>query len=131
MPTIEELFKSDQYKSLRVEQPNKDNSFGAQLKNFVLQDRLSGGPRTLLLKSLPKIYGADLYRLNKQLSNTSEHGMAAGESYYNESTTPKPIKGFSAIVTAAMGGTANRPSDTIFALKDAPGAVDASAISGE
>jgi hypothetical protein len=131
MPTIEELFKSDQYKSLRIESPNKDNSFGTQLKNFVLQDRLAGGPRTLLLKSLPKIYGADLYRLNKQLSNSSEHGMAAGESYYNESTTPKPIKGFAAIVTAAMGGSANRPSDTIFAKADAPGAIDAIAIGGE
>lgn len=131
MPTIEELFKSDQYKSLRVEQPNKDKSFGTQLKNFVLQDRLSGGPRTLLLKSLPKIYGTDLYRLNKQLSNTSEHGMAAGDAYYNESTEPKPIKGFSAILTAAMGGTANRPSDTIFADKDKPGAIDAMALSGE
>lgn len=129
MPTIEELFKSDQYKSLRVEQPNKDNSFGTQLKNFVLQDRLSGGPRTLLLKSLPKIYGADLYRLNKQLSNTSEHGMAVGESYYNESTEPKPLKGFS--IVAALGGSANRPSDTIFAAKDKPGAVDRISIAGE
>ena len=55
MPTIEELFKSDQYKSLRVEQPNKDKSFGTQIKNIVLQDRLTGGPRTLLLKNIPLI----------------------------------------------------------------------------
>lgn len=131
MPTIEELFKSDQYKSLRVEQPNKDNSFGTQLKNFVLQDRLSGGPRTLLLKSLPKIYGSDLYRLNKGLSNSTEHGMAAGSAYYNESTTPQPIKGFANILNAAMGGSANRPSDTIFEYKDLPGAADKLALSGE
>ena len=123
MPTIEELFKSDQYKSLRVESPNKDKSFGTQLKNFVLQDRLTGGPRTLLLKSLPIIYGAELYRLEKQLSNPFERGLAVQGAYYNDpSKTPTAPKGFN--LAAAMGGTANRPSDTIFENPDAKGAIN-------
>ena len=122
MPTIEELFKSDQYKSLRVEQPNKDKSFGTQLKNFVLQDRLTGGPRTLLLKKMPVIYGAEVYRLETQKSNPLERTMAVGGAYYNPSTTPRKLKGFN--LAAAMGGTANRPSDTIFEFPDLPGAID-------
>jgi len=129
MPTIEELFKSDQYKGLRVEQPNKDKSFGTQLKNFVLQDRLTGGPRTLLLKKLPIIYGSELYRLEKQLSNPFERGLAVQSVYYNESTTPKPLKGFN--LAAAMGGTANRPSDTIFEDPNTKGAIDKTGLRQE
>lgn len=130
MPTIEELFKSDQYKSLRVESPNKDKSFGAQLKNFVLQDRLTGGPRTLLLKRLPIIYGAELYRLEKQLSNPFERGLAVQGAYYNDpSQTSIAPKGFN--LAAAMGGTANRPSDTIFAKADAKGAINATGLRQE
>jgi hypothetical protein len=129
MPTIEELFKSDQYKSLRVESPNKDKSFGTQLKNFVLQDRLTGGPRTLLLKKLPIIYGAELYRLEKKLSNPIERGLAVQGAYYNESTTPKPLKGFN--LAAAMGGTANRPSDTIFEDPNTKGAIDKTGLRQE
>jgi hypothetical protein len=129
MPTIEELFKSDQYKSLRVESPNKDKSFGAQLKNFVLQDRLTGGPRTLLLKSIPLIYGAAAYTLERKLSNPFERGLAVRGAYYNESTTPAPLKGFS--LGAAMGGTANRPSDTIFKSNVAPGAVNIRGLGDE
>ena len=129
MPTIEELFKSDQYKSLRVEQPNKDKSFGTQLKNIVLQDRLTGGPRTLLLKNIPLIYGAAAYTLERKLSNPFERGLAVRGAYYNESTTPAPLKGFS--LGAAMGGTANRPSDTIFKNPDAPGAVNIRGLGDE
>ena len=129
MPTIEELFKSDQYKSLRVESPNKDKSFGAQLKNFVLQDRLTGGPRTLLLKNIPSIYGAAAYTLERKLSNPFERGLAVRGAYYNDSTTPAPLKGFS--LGAAMGGTANRPSDTIFKSNVAPGAVNIRGLGDE
>ena len=129
MPTIEELFKSDQYKSLRVESPNKDKSFGTQLKNFVLQDRLTGGPRTLLLKKLPIIYGSEVYRLEKQLSNPFERSLAVQSAYYNESTTPKPLKGFN--LAAAMGGTANRPSDTIFEDPNTKGAIDKTGLRQE
>lgn len=129
MPTIEELFKSDQYKSLRVEQPNKDKSFGAQLKNFVLQDRLTGGPRTLLLKNIPLIYGAAAYTLERKLSNPFERGLAVRGAYYNELTTPATLKGFS--LGAAMGGTANRPSDTIFKSNVAPGAVNIRGLGDE
>jgi len=129
MPTIEELFKSDQYKSLRVEQPNKDKSFGTQLKNIVLQDRLTGGPRTLLLKNIPLIYGADSYTIERKLSNPFERGLAVRGAYYNESTTPAPLKGFS--LGAAMGGTANRPSDTIFTSPVAPGAVNSRGLGQE
>lgn len=129
MPTIEELFKSDQYKSLRVESPNKDKSFGAQLKNFVLQDRLTGGPRTLLLKKMPVIYGAEVYRLETQKSNPLERTMAVGGAYYNPSTTPRKLKGFN--LAAAMGGTANRPSDTIFEYPDLPGAIDKKGLGQE
>lgn len=129
MPTIEELFKSDQYKSLRVEQPNKDKSFGTQLKNIVLQDRLTGGPRTLLLKSIPIIYGAEAYRLERKLSNAFERNLAVQGAYYNESTTPQPLKGFS--LGAAMGGTANRPSDTIFKNPASPGAVNSRTLAQE
>ena len=129
MPTIEELFKSDQYKSLRVEQPNEDKSFGTQLKNFVLQDRLTGGPRTLLLKQMPLVYGAELYRLERKLSNPIERGLAVQGAYYNESTTPKPLKGFS--IAAAMGGTANRPTDTIFVNPEGPGALNSRGLGQE
>jgi hypothetical protein len=130
MPTIEELFKSDQYKSLRVESPNKDKSFGTQLKNFVLQDRFNGGPRTLLLKRLPIIYGAELYRLEKQLSNPFERGLAVQGAYYNDpSKPPTAPKGFN--LAAAMGGTANRPSDTIFEKPDAKGAINATGLRQE
>jgi len=130
MPTIEELFKSDQYKSLRVESPNKDKSFGTQLKNFVLQDRVTGGPRTLLLKRLPIIYGAELYRLEKQLSNPFERGLAVQGAYYNDpSKPPTAPKGFN--LAAAMGGTANRPSDTIFENPDAKGAINARGLRQE
>jgi len=130
MPTIEELFKSDQYKSLRVESPNKDKSFGTQLKNFVLQDRATGGPRTLLLKKLPIIYGAELYRLEKKLSNPIERGLAVQGAYYNDpSQTPAGPKGFN--LAAAMGGTANRPSDTIFELSDSKGAINATGLRQE
>ena len=130
MPTIEELFKSDQYKSLRVESPNKDKSFGTQLKNFVLQDRLTGGPRTLLLKRLPIIYGAELYRLEKKLSNPIERNLAVQGAYYNDpSQTPIVPKGFN--LAAAMGGTANRPSDTIFKNSVSPGAINSRGLGQE
>jgi len=130
MPTIEELFKSEKYKSLRVEPPKADdNGFGTQLKNFVLQDRLTGGPRTLLLKKMPMIYGVELYRLERKLSNPVERGLAVQGAFYNESTTPKPLKGFN--LAAAMGGTANRPSDTIFKSADTAGAVDSRGLGQE
>ena len=130
MPTIEELFKSDQYKSLRVESPNKDKSFGTQLKNIVLQDRLTGGPRTLLLKKLPIIYGAELYRLERKLSNPIERGLAVQGAYYNDpSQTSMVPKGFN--LAAAMGGTANRPSDTIFLNTKSPGAINSRGLGQE
>lgn len=130
MPTIEELFKSEKYKNLRVEPPKADdNGFGTQLKNFVLQDRLTDGPRTLLLKKMPMIYGVELYRLERKLSNPVERGLAVQGAFYNESTTPKPLKGFN--LAAAMGGTANRPSDTIFKSADTAGAVDSRGLGQE
>jgi hypothetical protein len=55
--------------------------------------------------------------------------MAVGGAYYNPSTTPRKLKGFN--LAAARGGTANRPSDTIFEYPDLPGAIDKKGLGQE
>jgi hypothetical protein len=105
----------------KIEAPTKDR-IDSKLFNGpyqVVQDLFTAetnpnGPRILLYKNLPKLYNTDLIRIESGGSIDLARTMAVRGTRYND-PDKKGKMGFN--LGNLFGGSANRPSDTIFESK--------------
>jgi hypothetical protein len=98
-----------------IETIQKRNSLGQQVKDVASAEFAKSGPRVLFYKRLPSLYGSDLIRISTKGSVDPARTLAVNGSRYNDGSGKKPVGGgFGRLLGNLLGGSANRPSDTIF-----------------
>ena len=98
-----------------IETIQKRNSLGQQVKDVASAELSKTGPRVLFYKRLPTLYGSDLIRISTKGSVEPGRTLAVNSSRYNDGSGKKPVGGgFGRLLGNLLGGSANRPSDTIF-----------------
>jgi hypothetical protein len=98
-----------------IETVQKRNSLGQQVKDVASAEFSKTGPRVLFYKRLPTLYGSDLIRISTKGSVEPGRTLAVNSSRYNDGSGKKPVGGgFGRLLGNLLGGSANRPSDTIF-----------------
>ena len=140
--TLKQLLESGTTDAPLVEPVKKDNILGLkggiakQITNVISADTSAGGPRVEFYKNLPSIYGSDLPRIESQGSIDLGRTLAVRSARYNDGSGKKLIGGgFGRILGNLLGGSANRPSDTIFKQEgrdmNAPVSKDGQPINGD
>jgi hypothetical protein len=111
--TLKELLLSNTTGVPLVEPVKKDNilgisgGIGKQITDVISADTSAGGPRMEFYKNLPSIYSTSLPIIESQGSIDPGRTLAV--------TGARPNKGgFARFLGNLLGGSANRPSDTIF-----------------
>jgi hypothetical protein len=99
-----------------IETIQKRNSLGQQVKDVVSAELSKTGPRVLFYKRLPTLYGTDLIRISTKGSVDPARTLSVRTSRYVELGKNKPTLG--KLIGNLLGGSANRPSDTIFPAND-------------
>ena len=122
MPTILDLFKkANGNKEVTTwNGGHKDKGLGGKIMDFVQAEANPNGPRVLFYKKLvtpPLIYGTDTPRISLKGTVDPPRSLATTSARYNEDPSKKPPL---LNLGSLMGGTANRPSDTIFTSKNSP-----------
>lgn len=119
MPSILDLFKQANANG-EVTMWNGDaqnKGLGGKIMDFVKAEINPKGPRVLFYKKLvtpPLIYGTETPRISLKGTVDPPRSLATKSAKYNEDPTKKtPIS-----LGSLLGGSANRPSDTIFESKD-------------
>ena len=120
MPTILDLFKNaNGNKEVTTwNGGHKDKGLGGKIMDFVKAEANPNGPRVLFYKKLvtpPLIYGTETPRISLKGTVDPARSLATKKATYNEVKSNKPAK---LNLGSLLGGSANRPSDTIFAKKD-------------
>jgi hypothetical protein len=95
-----------------IETIQKKNNLGQQVKDVVSAELSKTGKRVLFYKQLPTLYGSDLVRISTKGSVDPARTLAVNTSRYKSSE--KTGGGFGRFIGNLLGGSANRPSDTIF-----------------
>ena len=90
-----------------IETIQKRNSLGQQVKDVASAELSKTGPRVLFYKRLPTLYGSDLIRISTKGSVDIGRTLAVKGARPNKG-------GFARFLGNLLGGSANRPSDTIF-----------------
>jgi hypothetical protein len=90
-----------------IETIQKGNNLGQQVKDVVSAELDKDGPRVLFYKQLPTLYGSDLIRISTKGSVDPARTLAVAGARPNKG-------GFARFLGNLLGGSANRPSDTIF-----------------
>lgn len=90
-----------------IETIQKGNNLGQQVKDVVSAELDKDGPRVLFYKQLPTLYGSDLIRISTKGSVDPARTLAVAGARPNKG-------GFTKFLGNLLGGSANRPSDTIF-----------------
>jgi hypothetical protein len=121
MPTILDLFKQANANG-EVTMWNggaENKGLGGKIMDFVKAEINPKGPRVLFYKKLvtpPLIYGTETPRISLKGTVDPPRTLALTKARYNDDPTKKaPIS-----LASLMGGSANRPSDTIFPDKEKP-----------
>ena len=121
MPSILDLFKqansNGEVTMWNGEAQNK--GLGGKIMDFVKAEINPKGPRVLFYKKLvtpPLIYGTELPRISLKGTVDPPRSLATKSARYNED----PLKKAPVSLGSLLGGSANRPSDTIFEKKDGP-----------
>jgi hypothetical protein len=122
MPTILDLFKqANANKEVTTwNGGHKNKGLGGKITDFVKAEANPNGPRVLFYKKLvtpPLIYGTDTPRISLKGTVDPPRSLATTSARYNEDPTKKPPL---LNLGSLMGGSANRPSDTIFPDKGKP-----------
>jgi hypothetical protein len=119
MPSILDLFKQANANG-EVTMWNGDaqnKGLGGKIMDFVKAEINPKGPRVLFYKKLvtpPLIYGTETPRISLKGTVDPARSLATKSAKYNEDPTKKtPIS-----LGSLLGGSANRPSDTIFEKKE-------------
>jgi hypothetical protein len=99
-----------------IETIQKRNSLGQQVKDVASAELSKTGPRVLFYKRLPTLYGTDLIRISTKGSVDPARTLSVRTSRYVELGKNKPTLG--KLIGNLLGGSANRPSDTIFPAND-------------
>lgn len=119
MPTILDLLKkASGDKDVTIwNGGHKDKGLGGKIIDFVKAEANPNGPRVLFYKKLvtpPLIYGTETPRISLKGTVDPPRSLATTTARYNDDPAKKaPIN-----LGSLMGGTANRPSDTIFKDKN-------------
>lgn len=95
-----------------VETIQKKNNLGQQVKDVVSAELSKTGPRVLFYKQLPSVYGSDLVRISTKGSVDPARTLAVSTSRYVDLGKNRPTLG--KLIGNLLGGSAGRPSDTIF-----------------
>ena len=120
MPTILDLFKqANGNKEVTTwNGGHKNKGLGGKIMDFVKAEANPNGPRVLFYKKLvtpPLIYGTDTPRISLKGTVDPPRSLATTSARYNEDPSKKPPL---LNLGSLMGGSANRPSDTIFKDKN-------------
>lgn len=116
MPSILELFKKyNDNKEITIWNAERSKEgIGQTAMDFVKAESNPNGPRVLFYKKLvtpPLIYGTDTPRISlKGTVDPSRSLSVASARYNNDATKKPPVLNLGSL----LGGSANRPSDTIF-----------------
>ena len=140
--TLKELLLSNTTGVPLVEPVKKDNilgikgGIGKQITDVISADTSAGGPRMEFYKNLPSIYSTSLPIIESQGSIDLGRTLAVRGARYNDGSGKKLIGGgFGRILGNLLGGSANRPSDTIFTEEgrdmNAPVSKDGQPIKGD
>lgn len=95
-----------------IETIQKRNSLGQQVKDVASAELSKTGPRVLFYKRLPTLYGSDLIRISSKGSIDPARTLSVASSRYVDLGKNRPTLG--KLIGNLLGGSANRPSDTIF-----------------
>jgi hypothetical protein len=100
-----------------IETIQKKNNLGQQVKDVVSAELSKTGKRVLFYKQLPTLYGSDLVRISTKGSVDPARTLAVRGARYVD-TNNAGGGGFARFLGNLLGGSANRPSDTIFPAND-------------
>ena len=100
-----------------IETVQKRNSLGQQVKDVASAELSKTGPRVLFYKRLPTLYGSDLIRISTKGSVDIGRTLAVRGARYVD-TNNAGGGGLGRFLGNLLGGSANRPSDTIFPAND-------------
>ena len=119
MPTILDLFKqANANKEVTTWNGEpQDNGLGGKVMDFVKAELNPTGPRIMFYKKLvtpPLIYGSETPRISLKGTVDPPRSLSVTSARYNDDATKKPPL---LNLGSLMGGSANRPSDTIFDSK--------------
>ena len=119
MPSILELFKKyNDNKEITIWNGERSKEgFGQTTMDFVKAESNPDGPRVLFYKKLvtpPLIYGTDTPRISLKGTVDPPRSLSVASARYNDDATKKPPV---LNLGSLLGGSANRPSDTIFESK--------------
>jgi len=137
--TLKQLLESKTTDAPQVNPPKNDGVFGikgTQWVNDVVSSEASPkGPRVQLYKNLPSIYSTSLPIIESQGSIDIGRTKAVAAAHYNGDNGS--VLGMGKILSLGnlLGGSANRPSDTIFRHegrdKNAPVSINGQPINGD
>ena len=137
--TLKQLLRSKAYGVEPIEHQSTDGMFGSgigkMVKDVVQADLSKGGPRVEFYKNLPSLYSTSLPLIESQGSIDIGRTKAVASAHYNGDNGS--VLGMGKILSLGnlLGGSANRPSDTIFPheLRDAspPVSINGQPISGD
>jgi len=113
---LRDLWK-DGYNGVKpVETIIKRAGLGQQIKDVASAELAKDGPRVLFYKQLPALYGSDLARISSKGSIDPARTLSVASSRYVDTGKNRPTLG--KLIGNLLGGSANRPSDTIFPAND-------------
>jgi hypothetical protein len=118
MPTILDLFKqANGNKDVTTWNGEpQDKGLGGKIMDFVKAEINPKGPRIMFYKKLvtpPLIYGSETPRISLKGTVDPPRSLSVASAKYNDDPTKKtPLS-----LGSLLGGSANRPSDTIFDTK--------------
>lgn len=120
MPTILDLFKkaNGDKEVTTWNGGHKNKGLGGAIMDFVKAEANPNGPRVLFYKKLvtpPLIYGTETPRISLKGTVDPPRSLATTSARYNDDPSKKPPL---LNLGSLMGGSANRPSDTIFKDKN-------------
>ena len=96
-----------------IETVEKKKGLGQRIKDVATAELDKNGPRVLFYKRLPTLYGSDLVRISTKGSVDPARTLAVRGARYVD-TNNAGGGGLGRFLGNLLGGSANRPSDTIF-----------------
>ena len=119
MPTILDLFKqanaNKEVTTWNGEPQN--NGLGGKIMDFIKAEANPDGPRVLFYKKLvtpPLLYGSETPRISLKGTVDPARSLAVAAAKYNDDPNKPGAKPPLLNLGSLLGGSANRPSDTIF-----------------
>ena len=119
MPTILDLFKqANANKEVTTWNGEpQDNGLGGKIMDFIKAEANPDGPRVLFYKKLvtpPLLYGSETPRISLKGTVDPARSLAVAAAKYNDDPNKPGAKPPLLNLGSLLGGSANRPSDTIF-----------------